>query len=684
MFTQAGRLLSISSPLGGDELLLEALEGEEAVSRPFEFRLDLLSADHDLDPAALIGQPVSFAVNGGEDEALRPFNGIVRSLSRGGFAANGLRRYRAVVVPWLWLLGKRRDCRIFQEMTVPEILTDVFEKAGFTDFTTSGLSGEYPVREYCVQYNESDLDFVQRLAEEEGIFYFFEHEPNLHNLVLADSSASYLDCEPATVDYHEGDGLEGTIQRWERRFEFVSGRWSHTDYNDLTPQTDLFADSPTVMEPAVFEAYEQFEYPGRHNEPGHGAHKAKVSMEAEESGYEVIEGGGRCPGFLVAGCFELTGHASEAEAGSRVVVLSLRHSARDTSYSGTEGGQSFYENQFTAIPDTVAYRPPCRTQRPRIHGPQTAVVVGPAGEEIYTDEHGRIKAQFHWDRVGQRDENSSCFMRVASSWAQGQFGSVVLPRIGMEVVVEFLDGNPDRPLVTGCVYHADHMPPYGLPESKTQSGFKTRSTPGGSPDNFNELRFEDKKGEEEIFLHAERDRTVVVKHNNNETTRNNASVSVQNDRTISIGNNETSTIGNDRTETVSNNDSVSIGVDRSATIGSNDTTSVGENLELVIGGNQTVAADGDTDRTSGGNVTEVASGNGSYSAGSDLGLSGGGNLDASAGMNASLGAGANIEVTAGGTIKLYAGGSSITIGARGIEVSSGAAVTISGATVEVN
>lgn len=684
MFTQAGHLLSISSPLGGDELLLEALEGEEAVSRPFEFRLDLLSADHDLDPAALIGQPVSFAVSDGEDDALRRFHGIVRGLSRGGFAPNGLRRYRAVVVPWLWLLGKRRDCRIFQEKTVPEILTEVFETAGFTDFSTSGLSGEYPVREYCVQYNESDLDFVQRLAEEEGIFYFFEHEADLHNLVLADSSASYLDCEPAQVDYHEGSELGGTIQRWERRFEFVSGRWSHTDYNALTPQTDLFADSPTVVEPAVFEAYEQYEYPGRHAEPEHGAQKAKVSMEAEESGYEVIEGGGRCPGFVVAGCFELAQHASEAEAGSRVVVLSLRHSARDGSYSGTEGGDSFYENQFTAIPETVAYRPPRRTQRPRIYGPQTAVVVGPEGEEIHTDEYGRIKAQFHWDRVGQRDENSSCFMRVASSWAQGQFGSVVLPRIGMEVVVEFLDGNPDRPLVTGCVYHADNLPAYGLPESKTQSGFKTRSSPGGGPDNFNELRFEDKKGEEEIFLHAERDRTVIVKHDNNETIQNDASVTVQNDRTVSIVNNETSTIGNDRTETVSNNESVTVGTDRTATIGSNDTASVGSNQDVTVGGNQTIGVSGNIDRTSGGNVSEGAASNGSYTAGSNLELSGGANLDASAGSNATLGAGANIDISAGGTITLSAGGSSITIGASGIQVNSGAVITISGATVNVN
>jgi type VI secretion system secreted protein VgrG len=583
-FTQSKRLLAVSTPLGDDAMFLTGFTGTEALSRLFVYHLEMFSEQEDIDPTSLVGQSVTWSVGDADDK--RYFNGYVSRLTAGALNPRGIRTYHADVVPWLWFLTRSADCRIYQQKSVPDIIKAVFDDLSFSDYKLD-LQGSYSPRDYCVQYRETAFNFVSRLMEHEGIFYYFTHEQGKHTLVLADAASSCPDCKENEVAY-AGTGKPLDLTSWEHQYEYRSGKWTHTDYNFETPSTSLVSNANTVLTLSNISNYELFDYPGDYLVKDDGTSIAKVRIEEDEAGYEVVVGAGACCTFSPGCKFTLTDHSVQSEAGKSYVLASVQHSGTDYSHLNTDQ-PSEYHNQFTCIPSSVNFRPPRVTPKPLVQGPQTAVVVGTSGEEIYTDQYGRIKVQFFWDRKGQNDEKSSCWIRVVESWAGKQWGTIFLPRIGQEVVVDFLEGDPDRPLVTGRVYNAEQMPPYTLPDNKTQSGVKTRSSKGGGDDNCNELRFEDKMGSEDIVFHAEKDFHRSVEH----------------DDDLQVGNDQTITITNNRTEEVKQgNESVTIDQgNRTVTVKQgNDTHDIkqgdrkvtiemgNDNLKIQMG-NQTVKLD---------------------------------------------------------------------------------------------
>jgi type VI secretion system secreted protein VgrG len=532
-YTQDKRLTAVTTPLGKDVFLLTAFAGQEDMSRLFFYQLDFLSEKDNLAAKDIVGKEVGWVVNRADKEP-RYFHGVVSRFATGGLLTRGLRQYRAVVVPWLWFLTRTTDCRIFQEKTAPDIIQQIFKDLGFSAFELK-LTASYVKRQYCVQYRETDFNFVSRLMEQEGIFYFFRHEKAKHTLVLADQKTAYKDCPEKEVVYSVGSTLPSHLTRWEHGYEFRSGKYAQKDYNFETPSTDLMTKSTTVVPLPDNKKFEIYDYPGDYRQKAEGGELTKIHMEEEEVAYDVVEGESTCSTFTPGGKFVLKKYDFAAEEGKGYVITSVRHSARNTSYTagGPEGED--YRNSFTCIPDSVTFRPARSTPRPVVQGPQTAVVVGPANEEIYTDKYGRVKVQFHWDREGKKDDKSSCWIRVAENWAGKNWGIVFNPRIGQEVIVDFLEGDPDRPIITGRVYNAEQMPPYELPANQTQSGIKTRSSKEGTTANFNEIRFEDKKDKEEFVIHAER--------NLSETVEVNESVSIGNDQTIHVFHNRSVTVG---------------------------------------------------------------------------------------------------------------------------------------------
>jgi type VI secretion system secreted protein VgrG len=514
----------VSSPLGEDALLLAAFTGREELSRLFEFQLEFFSENDAIAPGDVVGQPITWAVRNFEDEP-RFFHGYVNRFVAGSKTLQGLRAYRADVVPWLWFLSQTADFRTFQNKTAAEIIKAVFDDLRFSDYELA-LTRTLRRREYCVQYRETAFDFVSRLMEEEGIFYFFKHADGKHTLVLADSHMAYADCKEGAVEFGGGSLTTNQISAWEHQYEFRPGRWTQTDYNFETPSRSLFTATNTLVQLPGIERYEMFDYPGLYsNKMAEGQPLTKIRMEAEETPHDVVTGAGTCCTFTPGGKFRLARHECQAEE-QTYVLTRVQHSGADPTYL-MNGDVTGYNNTFTCIPAAVQFRPARLTPKPVVQGPQTAVVVGPQGQEIYTDKYGRIKVQFFWDRQGKRDENSSVWMRVAQVSAGNRWGAAFWPRVGQEVVVDFLEGDPDRPLITGSVYNAEQMPPYELPDNQTQSGIKTRSSKEGNENNFNELRFEDRKGHEEIVLHAER----------------NLSQSVEHDETIQVFHNRTLTVG---------------------------------------------------------------------------------------------------------------------------------------------
>ncbi len=591
---QSDRWLTIDSPFGADQLVLTAFDGEEALSELFSYRLELMSPDDALDADKILGKKVTFTVYRAEADP-RIFNGVVKSFHAGPKRTRGFRTYHAEVVPWTWFLSRTSDCKIFQEKSVKDIIEEVFGEYGLTDFEFK-LSGSYKKHVYRVQYRETDLDFVCRLMEEEGMFFYFTHEDGKHNMVIADSKSAYYDLEEKKVECHEVEVPSGAITDFSHRYEFLSGKWTQQDYNFEKPKNDLETPEKTILKTPDLSKYEYYDYPGRYLEKGDGKALSKLRMEEEEANYDVAGGNGTCRTFSPGGKFEIARHDISTEVGKKYALTSTSHAAADYTSIYPDAGPPSYSNSFTCIPDDVNYRHPRRTPRPVVRGPQTAVVVGPSGEEIECDEYGRIKVQFHWDRLGENNEKSSCWIRVAQLMAGAKWGAVFTPRIGMEVIVDFLEGDPDKPICTGCVYNADNMPPWALPANKTQSGFKSLSSKDGSAgSNFNELRFEDKKGSEEIYFHAEKDMNTVVE--NNETHKVGFEKKDDGDQTLEIFNNQDIKVG--CSEASDGSQTLEVWKDRTTTIKTGDetltvekgdrTTSVdtGDNTLIVKKGDRT-------------------------------------------------------------------------------------------------
>jgi type VI secretion system secreted protein VgrG len=546
-YAQANRLLTIATPLGPDALLLHGLEGREAFSELFQFDLELLSENASIAPRDLLGQPVTWAVNNVHRKP-RYWNGHIQEWAAGGQGARGLRSYRARVVPWLWFLTRTSNCRIFQNKSTPEILEAVFKEFGFAAFSFA-LTRSYPPWEFCVQYRETAFHFVSRLMEHEGIFYFFRHEQGKHTLVLADHKGVYQDCPESKVDYRAGSLAPNHIDTWEHRYAFGSGKWAQSDYNFETPSASLLTTATTVIDLPDLKKYERFQFPGEYRTRGEGEADIRVHMEQEEAGYDVTAGSSQCCTFTPGGKFKLGAHEVASEMGKEYVLTAVRHSARDPSLGNTAEAAS-YRNQFTCIPARVVYRPACLTHRPVIDSVQTAVVVGPAGEEIYTDQYGRIKVQFFWDRYGKRNENSSCWLRVSQFAAGKNFGALNLPRVGQEVIVAFAEGNPDRPLVLGSLYNAENMPPYPLPRYRDFTGMIHRSV-RGVPGNSSEIRFETTLGKERLLVHSETDMHTHAE--------NDSQLRVGNDHRCLVGNECHQSIGKDHHHRVAHNYYLTVG-----------------------------------------------------------------------------------------------------------------------------
>jgi type VI secretion system secreted protein VgrG len=692
-YTQEKRLIGLEkSPLGQDVLLLTEFSGQEEMSRLFSFELGLLSAQDDISPKEIIGKNVTFSVKLSDTEARR-FNGFVSQFSASSLNIRGMRLYRAQVVPWLWFLTRTADCRIFQNKTVPQIIEQIFKDLGFKDYDTKGIKGQHPVWDYCVQYRETDFNFISRLMEREGIFYWFRHtDDHKHILVLADHKAAYEDLPERDVEYVASRPeilSAGHVYSWNHQYQFRPGRWTHTDYNFETPSASLQTSTPTVLALSDITKYEIYDYPGEYQERGLGERLSKLRMEEEEAAYDVVEAASGCRSFQPGGKFTLQRHDCPSEVGKAYLVAAVRHSASEATYiDGDERGEE-YSNTFSCIPADVTFRPRRLTPKPIVQGPQTAVVVGPSGEEIYTDQYGRVKVQFHWDREGKRDENSSCWVRVSHPWAGENWGAVAIPRIGQEVIVEFLEGDPDRPIITGRIYNAAQTPPYALPANKTQSGIKSRSSPGGGASNFNEIRFEDKKGQEQLYIHAEKNQDIEVekdethsvgndrsktighnetsqiRHDRTETVGHNETITVINDRTETVGGNETISVAKNRTRTVSQNELVTVILTRTHNVGVNEMINVGAAQEVTIGGLQAVTV-GLTRAVTVGLSQNVTIGkNLSESVGNNHDATVGDNRSTKVGKDDSLNIGKNLTINAGDQIVIKTGDASIIMKKNG-------------------
>ena len=616
-YTQDNRLIAIDTPLGKDVLLLAGFKGREGLSHLFDFELSLLSENHSISFQDIVGKNVTISVVLADGDK-GYFNGIIARFAqgRGGGEAGGDPRfshYSATMVPWPWLLTMTTDARIFQKLSVRDIVEKIFNEKGFSDFDMQ-LDGTYEKREYCVQYRETDFNFVSRLLEEEGVYYFFRHENGKHTMVIADAPGKHKPCpkqETARYQLSAGGRLdEDVITALERAQEIRPGKYSLSDFNFEIPNAGLEVNVPGRQKLGPGER-EVYDYPGAYTKKTEGDRLAKIHMEEEEAQITRIGGSSVCRAFTSGFRFSLSDFYRPDMNDKEYVLTSITHEA---SQGWEKESELSYANRFTCMPFEIPYRPQRTTPKPVVQGSQTAVVVGPKGEEIYTDKHSRVKVQFHWDREGKRDENSSCWIRVSQPWAGAGWGALSIPRIGHEVVVDFIEGDPDRPIITGSVYHGNNKPPYPLPDEKTKSTLKSDSSLGGG--GYNEMRFEDKKGSEEIYIHGQKDETIVIENDKNQSVGHNETLSVGNNRTKSVGVNESETIGANKTihvavnhtETIGANAAIAIGSMKSETVGVNSAETVGAAKELTIGGLYQVTVGGIMNETVGGAKTEEIGG----------------------------------------------------------------------------
>ena len=588
------RNITVSTALG-DKLLFAQMEGYDEISQCFRYETGLISKDIDIKPEDILGTPVTITLR--TESAKRFFHGIVAE-----FAFHEYREeyahYRVVLRPWLWFLTNRSDNRIFQKKSVVEIVEEVFKPYAHVK-VEKRLKASYPPRDYCVQYRESDLNFVQRLMEHEGIFYHFDHADGEHTLVLSDANASVKDAEGFETVRFRGEtgsvsGQDDVLTDFLPRASIRSGAYVHTDYDFKKPATDLMTKSEAPKSHAAAKG-ELYHYPGDYIEVGAGEPLATIRLEEAQAPHVRVDAAGSVRGLWSGVSFTLEEFDREAENVKYLVLRSDYEMWDDQYRSGLQRLGEGFGVRLKLQPHALTFRPERRTPKPLMSGPQTAVVVGPSGEEIFTDEYSRVKVQFHWDRLGGKDENSSCFVRVSSVWAGSGWGFIQIPRIGQEVIVDFLEGDPDMPIITGRVYNAAQMPPYGLPANATQSGWKSNSSPGGG--GWNEMRFEDKKGSEEVYFQAEKDHNELVKNNESRT--------IGNDFAEDVGHDAKQDIGHDRTETVGNDKSVTVGHDQTTSIGNNDTETVGVNRVLSVGSNETISVGSNSSETIGANHTQT-------------------------------------------------------------------------------
>jgi type VI secretion system secreted protein VgrG len=565
--TQDGRQLKVFTPLGKDFVLLEDFSATESVSELFSYQLHLVHEESVtsqtqtiIDPKKMLGQPVATEITT-RDGRSRFFHGIVVKW-RQGIRRIRFTHYHAQVAPKIWLLTQKRQSRIFQKMTVPTILQKVFE--GFS--VKYELPGDYKARDFCVQYNETDFDFASRLMEEEGMYYFFKHTVDDHLMVVADTPQSHIDIPgktkiPFTAELTESEFQESSIYGWEVDYQLQSGKVTLWDHNFELPGNKLKTDEQTRYSVGGNSKLEIYDYPGGYAKRYTGIDKgggvqgelnnvfsdkelqAEFKMQSLDSNYQLISGISDVCGLTVGHKFSLTNHPVRSN-NSEYMIRDLVHIAEQSPALETDDeSPNAYRNEFVCSPlkqGSTPFRPMRKTPKPKIYGTQTAVVVGPQGEEIHTDKYGRVKVQFHWDREGKNDQDSSCWIRVSQPWAGSNWGTICIPRIDQEVIVEFLEGDPDRPLITGAVYNPAQMPPYELPAGAHTMGFKSNTTKGGG--GYNEMVLIDGKAGELIRIHAQKDMDTTVLNDDRQL--------VINDRTIEVDGKRDQTIKKDMTTTV--------------------------------------------------------------------------------------------------------------------------------------
>lgn len=562
--TQKNRLLAINTQLGTDKVLIRSVSINEQLSRLFQMDVQLESQNPAIKFEDIVGTAATVQLTMPNGQT-RYFNGVVNRFAQEEQEGT-MARYRATLVPWLWLLTRAADCRIFQKMKAPDIIEQVFKGHGFSDYKLK-LSGSYNEWDYCVQYRETDFNFVSRLMEQEGIYYFFEHQNGKHTLILADSPSAHdpfpgydtLTYRPPTTRQEE---QKETVTDWTIEKEIQPGQYVMNDFNFTTPKSAVTGNA-NISRTHQNAAYEVFDYPGGFQTADQGEAYAKLRIQELQAQYEVLRAQATVRGVATGSKFTLKGHP-RSDQNRQYLITGSSVQARVGAYGSAKSAEGeFYSCSFVAIPASQPFRAPRTTPKPLIRGPQTAIVTGPDGQEIYTDQYGRVQVQFFWDRPGGdssggqagQNKDTSCWIRVSQLWAGKEWGSMHLPRIDQEVIVEFLEGDPDRPIITGRVYNADQMPPYTLPANKTQSGIKSRSTTGGSSSNFNELRFEDNKGQEQIFLQGEKDMVISIKNDTKEDIGHDYVAHVKNDRTDNVDGAHKETIGKDRTLKVTGKES---------------------------------------------------------------------------------------------------------------------------------
>jgi type VI secretion system secreted protein VgrG len=600
--------------LFGDEAVLARLEGREEISRPYEFMLTIDSPKESIAPADVIGKPLGVKIDR-KDGPPRFVHGYISHLWAGDFVmTEGKQRvssriYRARIVPWIWFMMRASRSFVYLPEKQEKFFQDIFDKLlervksyGHVQ-TWNDVAGASILKnrktEHCVQYRETDFNFLSRTLERFGVYYYFKHEANKHTLVLSDksnyprASDAEVDLKPSISSIYTND----QITSWEHAYEFVSGKFEQTDYDFLQPSTSLKTSASKSGNVSLSNnsGYELYDYPNDYVDKGDGTEESYRRMEEEEIRFNTVQGESCCKSFTAGYKFKLKSHYScPDEAGKSFLLTGVHHSASQPARSTDSQTSTFYSNRFVCVPDSMQYRPARQTPRPRLVSIQTAVVVGPKGEEIYTDEHGRVKVQFHWDREGRHDENTSCWIRVSQSHAGRGFGGIDVPRIGEEVIVSFVEGDPDRPLITGRVYHKESVPPFALPGEKTRSGIKTKTYKGSG---YNELSMDDTPGKEQIRIHGQYNMDSVIE--NDETHK------IGKNRTKSIGVDEVMTIGNNQKLKVGVNKTVDVGTDHTETIGANQNIKIASNQVTKIGANQTTTVASNQSNSVGSAKTET-------------------------------------------------------------------------------
>jgi type VI secretion system secreted protein VgrG len=633
--TQTHRLVAVKSPLGENVLVLRRMTANEELGRLFEYELDLLSENANLKLAEVLGKPMTVSLerlDGGE----RYFNGYVSRFRHSG-PYGRYSAYQATLRPWLWFLTRTADCRIFQNTTVPDILKKIFKDLGFTDFKDR-LSATYTAREYCVQYRETDFNFVSRLMEQEGIYYYFQHIDGKHTLVLADAISAHEaapGCQQLPYEAVSGQSFRRreAVSEWSVTQQVEPGAYALNDFDPTAPKKNLQS-RRTIARQHAQANLEIYDYPGGYLQSSGGEFYSRIRIEELQSEYERVQGWTNAREFKVGALFKLTEYPRQDQNREYLVVSAAYTLQSDEFESTGAGAGEEYACSFTALDSQQVYRPRCLTPRPIVQGPQTAVVVGKSGEEIWTDKYGRVKVQFHWDREGKSDENSSCWVRVSHPWAGKNWGSIAIPRIGQEVIVDFLEGDPDRPIITGRVYNGDNMPPYGLPTKGTVTTLKSNSSKGGG--GFNEIRLEDEKGKEQLFIHAQYNQDNRVLNDSLEWVGNDRHLMVKKDLKEQVDGNQHLTVKGDQKEQVDGSQNLSVKGDQKQDVKGTVSMKAGQDMQQKVGMKHAIDA----------------------------------------GMEIHLKGGMNVVIEAGLTVTLKAGGGFVVVGPTG--------VTISGTPVLIN